>query len=219
MWTLSNTPKPGQTPPTTPNCSSIASCTFTQPHNKVLISYDGMPHTHSQNCPFLWGDRHLMYLPLPWTPPTHHPKWHPGPFSRFSTIHWTDGLTHDTCYVTCTNTHLCCIWWRDAANNICMMWIMEMDRSVWRAMEISGDYALPGVWSSCNSTARVSPVGLIILSFFTFKSKSGLALHCPFCSSLRFSIVDTAWHHVIVLLFLSIRFVEFTSVFIVVAVF
>jgi len=41
---------------TIPNGSSIASCIFTQLHNKVPIGYKGTHHIHPQNCRLLWGN-------------------------------------------------------------------------------------------------------------------------------------------------------------------
>jgi len=90
MSTPFNTPMPGVTPLTTPNGSSITSCTSTQLRHKVPIGYNGMPHIHPQNAPLLAAIANPNYLPHPWTQPTYHHKWHPDPISRFSTMHWTD---------------------------------------------------------------------------------------------------------------------------------
>jgi len=43
------------------------------------------------NYPFTWTDLQTqLHLPHPWTRPTYHPKPHPYPTRRFSTIHWRD---------------------------------------------------------------------------------------------------------------------------------
>ena len=91
----SNTWMPGPTPLTTPNDSSIAVRTSTQQCNKVPIGYNGTPQIHITNCPFPFNDHHTK------PNPTHHPKRHPDPISRFATIHMrrpTDGPSE--CSVT-----------------------------------------------------------------------------------------------------------------------
>ena len=52
-----------------------------------------MPFIHLVNYPFPWGDLHPVYLPHPWTQPTHQPKCHPDPISHFATIYRTDRPT------------------------------------------------------------------------------------------------------------------------------
>jgi len=56
-----------------------------------------------QNCPFLFDDHHpdlIHKYTHPSTNHTHHPKWHPGPLSRFATVHFPDRQTE-----TDTHTH------------------------------------------------------------------------------------------------------------------
>jgi len=63
-------------------------------------------------------------LPHLWTWPTYHPKQHPDPISRFSTIYWTDRLTHRETDrqtdglgdITCTSICLCYVDCGDAVN-------------------------------------------------------------------------------------------------------
>jgi len=85
MWTPSNTPIPGLTLLTTTNSSLIASRTFTQLRNKVSTGYNGTPHIHPKIAPSHGAISSPVYLPHPWTEPTHHdhPKRHPDTISRF----------------------------------------------------------------------------------------------------------------------------------------
>jgi len=89
----SNTPIPRPTLLTTPNDSSISSCTFAELCNKVPIVYNGMPHIYLQNCPFPLNDHHHIWYTYSSTDPTHHPKQHPDPTSQFATVHFPHRLT------------------------------------------------------------------------------------------------------------------------------
>jgi len=127
MWTPSNKSMPAPTPLTTPNGSSIASRTFTRLRHKVSIGYNGTLHVHPKFVPFRRAISTPVYLPHPWTQPTHHTKRHPDPISRFSTIHRTVRQTDTPTdrqtdrwhrRITCTNTRSRCIDYSDADNNI-----------------------------------------------------------------------------------------------------
>jgi len=76
-----------------PNNSSIAACTSAQLCNKVLIGNNGMPQIHSQNYPFPSTITTPIQYNHPSTDPTHNPKRHPDPFSRFVTVHFPDRHT------------------------------------------------------------------------------------------------------------------------------
>jgi len=89
----SNTPMSGSTPLTNRNGGSIASRNLVQLRNKVLTGYTGMPHIHSKTAPSHGVIANPNYVPHLWTQPTHHPKRHPDPISRFSTMHLTDRPT------------------------------------------------------------------------------------------------------------------------------
>jgi len=55
----------------------------------------------SPNCPFPFNDHHQNLIHPYWARPTHHPKRHPDPISRFATIHMcgqTNGT--DECSIT-----------------------------------------------------------------------------------------------------------------------
>jgi len=89
-------------------------------HQKVPIGYNGMSHINPQNCPFLWGDWHPVYLPYPW--PTHHPKCHQDQISRFpqstgQTERPTDRSTDGSGNKSCTNNCLHSTNDSDVANN------------------------------------------------------------------------------------------------------
>ena len=66
--------------------------TTTDTKHKVPIGYDEMPHIYHQNCPFPSTISTLSNTPSS-TDPTHHPKWHPDPISRFATVHPPDRQT------------------------------------------------------------------------------------------------------------------------------
>jgi len=85
-----------------------------------------MTNIHPKNASLLGSIANPNYLPHPWTQPTHHPKRHPDPISRFCTSHWTDrqtvrqtdGLTDGAGNnYTCTSISLRSINDSDAANN------------------------------------------------------------------------------------------------------
>jgi len=66
---------------------------FTQLCNKVPIGYSGMPHIHPKIALCCGAISTSVFLPPPWTQPTHHPKRHPGPISNLSSVHQTDTQT------------------------------------------------------------------------------------------------------------------------------
>ena len=53
----------------------------------------GRPTSTPKITPFRAAIANPIYLLHPWMQPTHHPKRHPDPISRFSTVHRTDQRT------------------------------------------------------------------------------------------------------------------------------
>ena len=95
MWTPSNTPMPGRphSPPQTATRSLHALLHNYATKSPLVTMGSGCPYS-PQNCPFSCGDLCLHLLASSLDPATHYPKRHPGPISRFSTIHWTNRHTH-----------------------------------------------------------------------------------------------------------------------------
>ena len=82
----SNTWMPGPTPLTAPNDSSIALRTSTQRCNKVTIVTMGCRKFTPQTAPSPLTSPPKSNIPLPSPTPSHHPKRHQDPISRFATI-------------------------------------------------------------------------------------------------------------------------------------
>ena len=79
-------------PLTTSNGSLIVSHVFRSavPQVPMVTVMSLGPHIHPQNCPFPGGDWIPLHNAYSWSQPTHYPKRHSDPFSRFSTTHWTN---------------------------------------------------------------------------------------------------------------------------------
>jgi len=72
---------------------------------EAMMAWSSLAHSVLMRCLSLWGRRdqwcvfctpshrtiaNPIWLPHPWTQPTHHSKQHPDLISRFSTINWTN---------------------------------------------------------------------------------------------------------------------------------
>jgi len=70
--------------------------------NKVPITIRRFSFAPPPKIPLAVERSHPVYLPHSSTQPTHHPKRHPDPISRFSTIHQTDRnrqIWHRLCHL------------------------------------------------------------------------------------------------------------------------
>ena len=95
-------------------------------HKVPLVTVGCPKFTPKLLLPLRWSTPHLMHLPS--TDPTHHPKWHPDPISRFATVHFpgwqTDQPTHTQTdrwarrQVTMTGAYACYIDKEWHANNV-----------------------------------------------------------------------------------------------------
>jgi len=93
MWTPSNTPMLGPQPPYHPKWQLdrfVHFCT-TVPQSPLWLQWDApyLPPKLS----FPLTNLHPIWYTHPLTDPIHHPNWHPGTISRFSTIHPLHSLT------------------------------------------------------------------------------------------------------------------------------
>jgi len=62
-------------------------------HRKGPVGNNGMPQIHPQNCSFTFDDHHQNLVTHTKPDPTHHPKRHTDPISRFATIHFPNRPT------------------------------------------------------------------------------------------------------------------------------
>jgi len=96
---LSNTSMSGLTPP-----QMTARSLYALPDNyatKAQLVTMGRPKfTPKLPLPLRRSPPHLIHLPS--TDPTHHPKRHPDPISRFAIIHFADRHTDGPCSVPCS---------------------------------------------------------------------------------------------------------------------
>jgi len=78
---------------TTLNGNLIAWRTLVHNYTTNPIGYNGTPPNHPKIAHFPWAISTPIWYSHPSTDPTHHPKRHPDPISRFTTIHPLDRQT------------------------------------------------------------------------------------------------------------------------------